>query len=164
MANLVLTQEEKDAKSYLEWDDASLGRLCKRTMIFIEDNAVRIHSKDDSDHDVVVSKAAALLLIRAAIDLNAQEASFKMDGVTIAGKSAGSWIVKINDLDEKQQEESPKERAVELTIAARVIGWRQRLQTALTGWKMAASSLAFGRFSIVVRKYHKIEELRRVGS
>lgn len=36
MSKLITTKAERDAKSYLDWDDASLGRLVKKVALDIE--------------------------------------------------------------------------------------------------------------------------------
>ncbi len=87
MAELILTEEEKASESYLSWDDASLGRACKKAMTEIK------LATDDSERWLIYSQACASLLIGRAIDVNAAESNYGFKDFSVKGIVKGNWEV-----------------------------------------------------------------------
>lgn len=86
MAELILTDEEKAARSWLDLDDASLGRLVKRT-------ALKIIEHDEADRQRVWTMTAAIILMGAAQDTNADNLKISLGGLTQKGQAVGDWEV-----------------------------------------------------------------------
>lgn len=86
MADLILTEEEKKSKSYLEWDDAALGKAVKKLALAIDD----VRGKDAIAHN-----AGMMLLILKAHDANSEITVLTVDGLTCGGESLGDWEVTI---------------------------------------------------------------------
>lgn len=94
MAELITTQEEKDAASYLDWDDASLGRFTKQM-------ALKFAAACKSDPEGwrrVLSTAAAVHLACQAADANAARLTVDLDGVEYAEKKHGDWRVTVEKI------------------------------------------------------------------
>lgn len=85
MAELILTDEEKAQKSYLEWSDEAVGRAVKNTMCVIDDY--------ESENKIIEYSSAALLLVSRATDINADECNIKISGVTCRGREIGDWEI-----------------------------------------------------------------------
>lgn len=86
MAKLVLTEEEKKAENYLQWDNETLGKLVKHIASTI---------KDARTDDVVSGVSDGMLLINMAIASNADEANIEMKGVTVSGEHKGDWMISV---------------------------------------------------------------------
>lgn len=88
------TQEEKDAPTYFDWDDARLGQFTKYCGRMLE------KMKDDAEglHRVTVS-SCAMLLVGAAHDANASELTLNMEGNTHKGEPIGDWIITVKRKD-----------------------------------------------------------------
>lgn len=87
MAELVLTEKEKADNSYLDWDDAALGKACKKAMLEIQ------QATDDSEKWTIYSQGCAALLIGRAIDVNAAESRYGFKGYTVNNEEKGDWEV-----------------------------------------------------------------------
>jgi len=72
MAELILTEKEKHANDYLEWDDAALGRVVKKLALNIQE--IR------GDNALLYTSCAALLASEAA--KKAGELSIDIEGRT----------------------------------------------------------------------------------
>lgn len=95
MAELILTEEEKKAHLFTQWDEGSIGRLVKKL-------AIDIHEFDHEDEKSVLTlQSAALLIISHSIRLSSKVTELKMEGVTLDnGKTTiGDWTVTV----EKEQ-------------------------------------------------------------
>lgn len=83
MAELVLTDEEKKTATYLEWDDAALGRACKKiALLFNDDNGKR----------AMKHTGAAVFLISEAVASNATTTTIELEGATDP-EPLGDWRV-----------------------------------------------------------------------
>lgn len=89
MAELILTDEEKASASYLDWDDASIGRGVKKIALEIE---------DVKGEDAISWCAGVLMLLARAIDADSEKSVMKVDGFTQAGKPLGDWEVTVRRL------------------------------------------------------------------
>jgi hypothetical protein len=86
MANLILTESEKRCGSYMEWDDASLGRLVKYAATIIN---------DESGDRATRLTAAALTMIDAAAEVGSERTDFEITGVS-SPEPMGDWVVSVH--------------------------------------------------------------------
>lgn len=78
MAELITTQEEKDAASYLDWDDAALGRAVKHNALMIAD-AIREH--DSAGEKVLLMHGAMIVVMAEMRTMNAANLKLRLDNV-----------------------------------------------------------------------------------
>lgn len=91
---LILTQEENDASSYLDMDDASLGRYTKYLAKVLED------LKDDADgFHKVTAASAGLLMVSACFDANADKLSLTLTGHSHKGIETGDWKITVEKIN-----------------------------------------------------------------
>lgn len=90
MAELVLTEEEQEAPSFLDWSDESLGKLVQKTALMM---------KDEFGGKAAYTAAATHLLIALAEESNATEVTFDVKGATKAGEPRGDWEITIKRTD-----------------------------------------------------------------
>lgn len=91
MAELILTKEEQDAATWLELDDATVGKIVKKTALGILD-----HSNEQGR---VWWFAAALLLCGMADDANADTFSQEINNFTKEGNDRGDWRITIERIN-----------------------------------------------------------------
>jgi hypothetical protein len=84
---VILTEKEKEAATWFELDDETVGKLVKST-------ALHIKGLDD-EQGKVGFWSAALILCSAAAEANADTFKQTMDGLTIKGKDFGTWEITI---------------------------------------------------------------------
>jgi len=70
----VATNPESNACSFLDWDDASIGQLCKKAAKILGD-------KDETL--AIQATVAAMLLMESIVCAGADQRSWKFEGVTI---------------------------------------------------------------------------------
>lgn len=90
MAELKLTEEEKESSSVLNWDEESIGKLVKRRAIEYEDYIGKTTTN---------RKAALLLLMSEIVDDDVEKAVMEVDNVTVDGESIGDWKVTFERTD-----------------------------------------------------------------
>lgn len=90
MAVFEPTEDEKSAASYLDWDDAMLGKFTKYCGLVMEKN-----SKDAEGLHRVAAASCAMQLVSACLDSNAATLTLKLDGHTHSGVATGDWIVTV---------------------------------------------------------------------
>ncbi len=90
MAELVLTEEEKKMKTYLEWSNETLGKLVKTIGLLI---------KDDYGKDSAWMTMAAHLLVDLSRKTNSTDTTIKVEGCTNEGLAIGDWEINIKRLD-----------------------------------------------------------------
>lgn len=86
MAKLILTDEEKAAASFLDWDDDALGKAVKNIALIFN---------DDRGEDTLKHLGAAYFMIARCIDLNAEKGKVNIEGLTQDGESLGDWEVEV---------------------------------------------------------------------
>ena len=92
MAEFTTTQEERDAASYLDWDDETLGKFTKYI-------ALQMAGLDDEDGFRRVTMSSSVLsLVRAAHETNAGTLTLKMENITLEGAPIGNWQIKIKSI------------------------------------------------------------------
>lgn len=84
---LILTEAEKKANTWLELDDDSVGKLVKATALNMK--------SVDTEWKRVGYWSAALMLCSLAAEANADTFSQELDNLTIKDKSFGKWKVTI---------------------------------------------------------------------
>lgn len=89
MAELILTQEEKDTSTYLEWSDEALDKAVKKLAI------------DLSTGDDALSIQSMLILMVGVLNkYGADNAVLKLEGVTYNDSSMGNWKCTIEKITE----------------------------------------------------------------
>jgi len=91
MAELILTDEEKAAATWLELDNATIGKLVKKTAL-----GLQAHSGEQGQ---VWWFSAAMLLIGMASDSNADRFTQEIRGFTREGVPCGDWRVSVDRID-----------------------------------------------------------------
>jgi len=89
MAELILTQKEKDDKSYLDWSDDTLGKLVRKIGLLL---------KDDYGKDSAWMTMAAHLLIDLSRRTNSTNTTITVNGCTNDGEKIGDWKIHIKRL------------------------------------------------------------------
>lgn len=84
MEELIITENEKKAGTYLEWDDAALGKACKKIALILGDNR--------GERCMEVTAACAFLISRS-IDAGSQETTIKLEGLHIGDRQLGEWHI-----------------------------------------------------------------------
>ena len=97
MAQLILTDEEKAALSWLDMDDDALGKLCRKACLVILQKEKSEDNPDDRKS--VWAASAGMMLCGVADDANATTATFHFDGLTHGDKERGNWRVTVEKLD-----------------------------------------------------------------
>jgi len=85
MAEFIPTDEEKAAASYLDWDDAELGKFTKNLGLTLE------RMKD--------AASAAMLLVSAAHDANAGTLELTLTDHSRKGVHTGNWRITVEKID-----------------------------------------------------------------
>lgn len=109
MAELNVTEDERKASSYLEWDEGSLGRLVKRIATMIEE-------RNNGKRAVAISAAATLLCCETA-EINTASIQMQFpDLATRQGRPIGSFVITVErtktpererEADEDEDDEAP---------------------------------------------------------
>lgn len=90
MAELITTDEEKEGRSYLNWDDASLGAFVKKKAIDFEDYF----------GEKVSEREAALISLLSKVRQETDGmAMMEVDGVKIDGEDLGRWRITFEKVD-----------------------------------------------------------------
>lgn len=100
MAELITTEAEKASASYLDWDDAALGKMCKWVATIIERGD---KTADPEGKFPVKCSGAALILISLCRETNAGTLTFNLDGCTSCGADTGDWRIIV----QRKREPSP---------------------------------------------------------
>ena len=87
---VILTDEEKRAATWLELDDASVGRLVKAEAMKIKEIA--------GEQDKIVHFAAGIILCTAAIESNADVLKNDFTNLIFKGKPTGNWRVTVKKI------------------------------------------------------------------
>lgn len=86
MAELFVTDKEKEDKTYLEWPDETIGKAVKAL-------AVKI---DDCQGDRAIRYSApALILASLVSDSNTERMTFELEGLREGDKDLGNWLITI---------------------------------------------------------------------
>lgn len=84
MAELILTPEEKE-KSFLDWDDESLGRAVKYVAAMLDD-------RKDGGRSLAAT-AAGYFLISRSVEANSVSSTLLIQGLKDREKSLGDWKI-----------------------------------------------------------------------
>ena len=82
---LILTDVEKKANTWLELDNESIGTIVKSTALMIKETSTGMNK--------IYHMSAAMILIDAAIEINAERLTETIEGLTIKGVNKGNWKV-----------------------------------------------------------------------
>jgi len=89
MAKLILTKEERSTLTFLEWDDAAIGKAVKKLAMMFPDK--------DGGRESLPATAAGVVLISRAIDAGADTFTLKLEGASDT-KPLGDWLITIKQL------------------------------------------------------------------
>lgn len=87
MAELILTEEEKQAPTWLELDDETIGKIVKATQLTIFNH--------QQETEKIHWFSAALILCSLAVEANADKYSQDIIGLTLHGKKLGDWNITV---------------------------------------------------------------------
>ena len=90
MAELILTKEEKEAATWVELNDESLGKVVKATMAGIKQTS--------DEQGKLFYLAAAMILCTVTAEANADTASFTVEGLKNKTNDFGNWKVTIRKM------------------------------------------------------------------
>ena len=108
MAKLITTQKEKDAVSFLDWDDAALGKMCKQIALILRRKRQKqfVKGKVDDNLDACINAADGMFLIGNMVEMNAATMNLKFGDFTHNGKPAGDWELIVRQLPVKKKDNS----------------------------------------------------------
>lgn len=89
MAELILTQEEKDSSTYLEWSDEALGKAVKKL-------ALDLSIGDDA----LSMQSMFTVMVGVLNEYGANSAVLKLEDVTYKDSPIGSWKCTIEKITE----------------------------------------------------------------
>jgi hypothetical protein len=97
MADLILTDEEKKAVSWLDLSDDALGKVCRKACLVIMEGG---KPKDDpDDRRPMIASSAGMLLCGIMDDSNATKTVLSFEGLTCGEKQRGNWRVTIEKIN-----------------------------------------------------------------
>lgn len=83
---LILTDEEKAAASWMDWDDETIGKAVR---------AMASIWQGEDPNRILAHRAAAMFLCHGAMDVNAETTTLCLDGVTFRGEPIGNYRITI---------------------------------------------------------------------
>lgn len=95
MAELILTPEEQAAATWMELDDATIGKLVKQTALQLNDTADR-----SADQAAVWWWSAAIMMVGATADTNADTFTQTINGYSQNGQVVGDFKITVEKLPE----------------------------------------------------------------
>lgn len=88
MAELIITDSERESATYLEWDDAALGKACKKIALILSD------TRGEASMEIT---AACAFLVSRSIDAGSAETTIRLEGMRIADKQLGTWTISLTE-------------------------------------------------------------------
>lgn len=98
MAVFEPTEAEKAAASYLDWDDAELGKFTKQVALTLDG----LKADAEGLHRVTVA-SCAMMIIGQCVEANAAELTLKLDGYTHKGLPEGNWLLTLKKRTRKKR-------------------------------------------------------------
>ena len=93
MAELILTKEEKEAASYLDWDDEAVGKMVRHA-------ALKLMRDGNEDNEALFPMTAAHIMVGHTVTLNARTAEYDIEGFTLHGEPQGNWKVTVKKVED----------------------------------------------------------------
>lgn len=90
MAELIITEEEKHSKIFLDWDDSSLGKATKKIACILGDK--------DGKHGINYT-AACVFLISESIKANSYNTVINLEGCFDGEEQLGDWKITLGRLN-----------------------------------------------------------------
>jgi hypothetical protein len=87
MAELILTQEEKDAEFWSDVPDETLGKLIKAGIIKFKSTSKELGK--------MYEMSAAMMLAEAAYKTNADEMKITLEGLSVKTGNIGNWLITV---------------------------------------------------------------------
>lgn len=91
MAELILTPEEQQSPSYLDWPDESLAKAVRGMALVLSDGR---------GTDTLMATTACCLLIKQILKRGSDELKVTLEGVTVP-EHVGNWRVVVEKIDER---------------------------------------------------------------
>jgi hypothetical protein len=88
MADLILTPEEEKAESFLDWDDASLGRAIKAGLFTLQDSA--------DNTEKLIAYTAAMVFTTMLAKQNADILSLNIQDTTWREIPQGDFLITVH--------------------------------------------------------------------
>jgi len=127
MAELIITDEERQSKSYLDWDDAALGKCMRWASVEFDKRL----EKDGRDQ--IKGLAVALLYISDMLRFNAQSLTVTANGLTYSGVPLGDLRLTLERLDMPITEYDGADKITDLSIVSKSDGSRSVEITVVPG-------------------------------
>lgn len=163
MAELILSEEEREASYLMDWDDETIAKVVR----YLEKN---FWTSKEGDTSSFSNTTAGLILISTMLALKATELDLELKKVTIKGEPQGDFQIKIRQVHGTEKSASLKEdmeaqnqRQLEFAIAGNISSWSNRFLTAWHMVRAAASTLCAGKFSLLVRKEYMVNQITQSG-
>ncbi len=98
MAELKITDEEREAYSFLDWGDAALGKMCKYAALSIRDKVDCASFPTDGEYDVTIM-GALLLLCSTITEARSNGAQWHLKGAWSGDDHIGDWVIDARQVD-----------------------------------------------------------------
>lgn len=93
MSELILTDDEKAAISWLDMTDDALGKLVRNVCIELPKML-----QDESEIKKIWIASAAMTICNMAADSNSEKTTFTFNGLKLKDKEQGDWKILIKKL------------------------------------------------------------------
>lgn len=90
MAELVITDEERDAASYLSWSDEAIGKACKQVAEILRDGSGELSLK---------ATGASVFLIAVCDAVKSDRSVLECRGAFQGEKEFGDWRITVERID-----------------------------------------------------------------
>lgn len=97
MAELILTKEEENVETLLDWSDETLGKAVRQCAAFFLEN-------DATEEESLFAVSCAHILCAAAAGANADDLTIDLEGVSYDGQTLGNWQVHIKRIATTEME------------------------------------------------------------
>ncbi len=98
MARLILTDEEKAAKNWIDVSDDCLGKVCRKTMLMVR----KLCEQEDGKKGLWFASCANLL-ISLALEANSDITELEISNLHVENTNQGDWRVTIKRIGEYQK-------------------------------------------------------------
>jgi hypothetical protein len=88
---LIVTEEERNSASYLDWSDEALGRAVRACAFVLADK---------QGQNAINATTCGCLLVKMCVDAGSDDSTIRLENVTIP-QEVGNWIITIkkNELE-----------------------------------------------------------------
>ena len=93
MAELILTDEEKAALSWLDLSDEELGKICRKALV----DMPAFRCNDNANKQLIFFNAG-LVLCKIAAESTSDNVGFDAHRVKLSGRDVGDWRVSVRQI------------------------------------------------------------------